>query len=333
MMITKSSVLILGSNSFAGATFSKFLLERGHRVTGVSRSPISFPTALLLNDPKYSDSFQFEQIDINNDLNKLANLLDREEPAYIFDFAGQGMVAESWAQPEQWLQTNLIAKTRLLEILRLKPWLVKYIRASTPEVYGSHNGKINEGTNYAPTTPYAITHASIDMTLAAYHARYGFPSVIGRFANFYGPGQQLYRIIPKTILVAKRGLKLPLHGGGLSERSFIFSHDLNSALLALADEAYSGQTYNFSSEELISIRTLVSKILNLLGKDFEDFVDLVDERPSKDQKYLMDSKKATDQLSWKPQVSLEIGLKETINWFTEYSAAFHGLPLDYIHKP
>lgn len=332
-MITKSSVFILGSNSFAGATFSKFLLERGYRVFGVSRSHTSLPTALLLNDPKHSEAFQFAQIDINRDLKKLEKLLEIEEPAYIFDFAGQGMVAESWTQPEQWLQTNLISKTRLLEFLIHKPWLVKYIRASTPEVYGSHESKILERANYAPTTPYAITHASIDMTLAAYNTRYGFPFVIGRFSNFYGPGQQLYRIIPKTILSASRGLILPLHGGGLSERSFIFSNDLNTALLSLAERGVSGQIYNFSSEELVTIRSLVELILKNLGYEFDECVELVGERPSKDHKYLMDSRKANKDLSWEAKVNLEVGLQETIRWFSDKSGELANIPLEYSHKP
>jgi dTDP-glucose 4,6-dehydratase len=272
-------------------------------------------------------------MDINRDLGKLESLLDNEKPRFIFDFAGQGMVAESWTYPEQWLQTNLIAKTKLIEFLRNKSWLNRYIRASTPEVYGSHDDKILETSNYAPTTPYAITHASIDMTLSAYHARYGFPSVIGRFSNFYGPGQQLYRIIPRTILSASRGMKLPLHGGGLSERSFIFSDDLNAALLALAEQGINGQVYNFSSEELISIRSLVELIIESLGLRFDECVDLVGERPSKDQRYLMDSKKALENLSWEAKVSLETGLQETIRWFTNKSGELAGIPLDYLHKP
>jgi dTDP-glucose 4,6-dehydratase len=332
-MIANTNICILGSNSFAGATFASFILEKGHHVLGVSRSTSSFPTSLLLKNSQNFPEFRFEQIDINRDLNKLESLLDKEKPEFIFDFAGQGMVAESWKQPEQWLQTNLISKTRLLEFLKNKSWLSKYIRASTPEVYGSHNDKILETANYAPTTPYAITHASIDMTLSAYHARYGFPSVIGRFSNFYGPGQQLYRIIPRTILSPSRGMKLPLHGGGVSERSFIFSDDLNAALLSLAEGGVNGQVYNFSSDELISIRSLVELIIENLGLEFEECVDLVDERPSKDQKYLMDSKKAHEDLSWEAKVSLETGLQETIRWFADKSGELAGIPLDYLHKP
>jgi dTDP-glucose 4,6-dehydratase len=135
------------SPDVAGATFSKFLLEQGYRVLGISRSAVSSPTALLISDPQISSGFRFEQININSDLKELETLLDIEKPEYIFDFAGQGMVAESWAHPEQWLQTNLISKTKLLEILRQKSWLKRYIRASTPEVYGSHHEKISETSN------------------------------------------------------------------------------------------------------------------------------------------------------------------------------------------
>jgi dTDP-glucose 4,6-dehydratase len=96
-MKSDSNICILGSNSFAGATFAKFLLDKGFRVLGVSRSPASFPTALLLRDTQNYSAFRFEQIDINQDLNKLETLLDEATPEFIFDFAGQGMVAESWA--------------------------------------------------------------------------------------------------------------------------------------------------------------------------------------------------------------------------------------------
>lgn len=332
-MNKQSRVFILGSNSFAGSTFAKFLLGRGHKVTGVSRSRNSLPTSLLLSGEKNLSNFRFEQIDINKNFATLENLLEFEKPKYIFDFAGQGMVAESWQNPEHWLQTNLVSKTRLLEFLKGKSWLSKYIRASTPEVYGSHESKILELTNYAPSTPYAITHASIDMTLAAFHARYEFPAVIGRFANFYGPGQQLFRIIPKTVLVSQRELKLPLHGGGLSERSFLYSEDLNSALLALAVDAEPGQIYNFSSNELISIRALVETILSKLGKEFSDYVNVVDERPSKDQKYLMDSNKAKVDLSWNAKTSLDEGLNSTIAWFEHNSQYLQDVPLEYAHKP
>jgi dTDP-glucose 4,6-dehydratase len=332
-MNSKSTILILGSNSFAGATLSRDLLKNGYKVIGVSRSPVSIPTSLMIRDCTSASNYYFEQLDINSDLDSLEALMDFEKPEVIFDFAGQGMVAESWINPEQWLHTNLVSKTKLLEILRRKNWIKKYVRASTPEVYGSHEGKILESHNYSPTTPYAITHASIDMMLMAYHTRYDFPCVIGRFANFYGPGQQLYRIVPKTILTVERGLKLPLHGGGISERAFIFSDDINSALMALATLGRPGHVYNFSPPELVSIRTLVGIIFENLSIDAASHIEVVSERPSKDHKYLMDSKKSELELNWATKVDLRDGLRQTIEWFSTYSATFSQLPLEYAHKP
>ena len=101
------------------------------------------------------------------------------------------MVAESWTAPAQWYTTNIVAKVRLHDWLRQQSWLERYVRISTPEVYGSHDTLQPESWHLNPSTPYAVSHAAIDLSLRAFHAHYGFPVVFTRFANFYGPGQQL----------------------------------------------------------------------------------------------------------------------------------------------
>ena len=110
------------------------------------------------------------------------------------------MVAPSWINPDIWYTTNLAKKSKLLNsFLNLKN-LKRYIRASTPEVYGSNEDFLNELSSFCPSTPYAVSHAGIDMHIRCLGKQYEFPFVIGRFANFYGVGQQLYRVIPKSIL-------------------------------------------------------------------------------------------------------------------------------------
>lgn len=333
MLISERNIFVIGSNSFAGGTLVRTLISAGNKVIGVSRSDKSIPNSLLLSENKNVSNFKFQKIDINKDLSQLEKLLDSERPEFIFDFAGQGMVAESWQYPSEWINTNLLSKTNLLEILRKKSWLRKYIRASTPEVYGSHDNNISEIAGYAPSTPYAVSHAAIDMMLSAYYGNYGFPYVVGRFSNFYGPGQQLYRIIPKTILSAEMGFKIPLHGKGLSERSFIYSEDISSALISLAISGKPGQTYNFSSTEIISIRNLVRKILEMFDRNFDQFTEEANERPAKDFRYLMDSKKANYELHWEAKTDLTTGLRETKSWFLDNMSKFKNLPLDYVHKP
>jgi len=333
MIPTNATYLIIGSNSFAGAVMVNGLVSGGNRVIGVSRSIPSPPTSLLLPSVEDSAKFHFYQIDINFQQNKLDEILELWKPEYILDFAGQGMVAQSWESPQQWIQTNLVAKTQLLELLRTKIWLKKYIRASTPEVYGSHINQISEEENYSPSTPYAITHASIDMMLKAYHDRYSFPSVVGRFSNFYGPGQQLFRIIPKGILSARIGIQLPLEGGGNSERSFLHSRDIFSAFSKLVECGRLGEVYNFSSSEIFSIREVIEMIAEKMGTDPLQLIKVVQDRPSRDMRYLMDYGKASRELSWKSEVSFSAGLDDCINWYQNNLGILARLPLSYNHKP
>jgi dTDP-glucose 4,6-dehydratase len=258
--------------------------------------------------------------------------LSRFEPEYVVDFAGQGMVAESWRSPEQWYQTNIVSKVRLHDFLRKQPWIKKYVRVSTPEVYGSTAHVIGEDQPYAPSTPYAVSHAATDMSLTAFYRNYGFPVVLTRFANFFGPGQQLYRIVPRTVIFALSRRKLPLHGGGTSVRAFIHSADVANGLLHSLERGIPGQAYHFSPEDFHSIRETVETICKEMGADFDEVVEIADDRPGKDQAYLMDAAKARAELGWRPRFSFVEGIRQTIAWVKENFDEISRLPLDYLHK-
>ena len=170
-----------------------------------------------------SDKFIFEQIDLNKDLEKLISLIDNYEPQYIVNFAAQGMVAQSWLNPTHWYKTNVVSQVALHDVLRKKNFLKKYVHVTTPEVYGSTDeGWIKESFNFNPTTPYAVSRAACDMHLLSFLKAYDFPVVFTRAANVYGPGQQLYRVIPRALLSTLTGKSFNLNGGGLSKRSFIY---------------------------------------------------------------------------------------------------------------
>ena len=259
-------------------------------------------------------------------------ILEKEKPEFIVDFAGQGMVAESWDDPVLWFETNLLSKIKIHEYLKNKNWLKKYIRISTPEVYGSNPKKVLESQSFNPTTPYAVSHAAIDMSLISYFRNYNFPCIIGRFANFYGPGQQIYRIIPKTILHAKSGNKLPLHGGGESKRAFIFNTDVSNAINKLVTSGKIGETYNFSPSRLITIKELVEKILNIMCVPYESIVENVKDRAGKDHSYHMNTKKVENVLNWRSLVSLEEGIISTIQWVNDNYSILSNIPTTYQHK-
>lgn len=332
-MSSSEKFLILGSNSFSGATFADHLASEGHDVVATSRSPEPHDAFLPYKWRKHPGSVTFETVDINHDLDKLDEIMRRVRPSHVVNFAAQSMVGESWKYPDHWMMTNVVSTVRLHERLRQHDFLDRYVHVTTPEVYGSTDGWIREDTAFNPTTPYAVSRAAGDMSLRTYVKQHGFPAVSTRAANVFGPGQQLYRIVPRTILFAMTGRKLQLHGGGHSIRSFIDMRDVSAATLKIALEGRLGDTYHISTPRLISIRELVEMIVKRLGKDMATAVEIVDERPGKDTAYMLNSDKLRTELGWTDKISLEQGIEDTILWAEKYIDELQRLPADYMHKP
>ena len=328
-------IAIIGSNSFSGASFARHCLAEGLEVLGTSRS--AEPAGCFLPyrwlPAAQQQNFRFVQADLNHDLTGLMNALHAFQPAAIVNFAAQGMVAQSWQQPGHWYQTNVVANVLFHDRLRQADWLKKYVHVGTPEVYGSTAGVIDETAPFNPSTPYAASRAACDLHLRTFFQQYQFPVTWTRAANVYGPGQQLYRIIPRTVLSIKLGQKLQLHGGGLSIRSFIHIDDVARATLAIARQAPAGQCYHLSTARFISIRALVEMICRLMGADFAQVAEITADRPGKDAAYQLDSTRARRELGWSDTVALEEGVRQTIAWVDEHFAEIRRQPLDYIHKP
>lgn len=324
--------LIIGSNSFSGAQFVKYLLQQNHEVLGVSRSEELNKVYLPYSWINSLAAFRFESVDINHDLDKLISLCNEFQPEYIVNFAAQGMVAQSWITPEDWYQTNVVGQVKLHDQLRKLKYVKRYVHVTTPEVYGSTEGWIKESFHFAPSTPYAVSRAACDLHLMSFYKAYNFPVLFTRSANVYGPGQQLYRIIPRTILFARLGKKIHLHGGGHSIRSFIHMDDVSDATMRIALNGNTGDSYHISTNETISIRGLVEKICELTDSSFTELVEETEDRLGKDQAYLLETSKLRTELGWMDHVTLETGLKQTIEWIDENIEILKTLPHDYIHK-
>ncbi len=327
----KSSVLVLGANSFSGSHFIARALAAGYRVFGASRSPEPAPV-FLAHRWKPAGGYSFHRIDLNQDLDRLMELIRRERPAYVVNFAAQGMVAESWRRPEDWFRTNTLAQAALHQRLRDCDFLEKYVHISTPEVYGSTAGTIRENDVYRPATPYAVSRAAADMFLAALHRTWGFPVVFTRAANVYGPGQQLYRLLPRAALAFLTGGVLELQGGGVAVRSFIHIRDVAEATLRIMEKAPAGEIYHLATDRRQSIRELVALFAALAGASFEERVRLVPGRPGEDPLYALDSAKARAELGWAAAVPLEDGLLETLAWVRDHLEELRHLPWEYCHK-
>lgn len=325
--------LVLGSNSFSGATFCDYLAEQGYAVTATSRSAEPHEAMLPYKWHKRKGAVRFEPVDINHDLEKLGALLRRERFTHVVNFAAQSMVGQSWDHPDDWMITNVVSTVRLHVLLRGLDFLERYVHVTTPEVYGSTEGWVREDTPFNPSTPYAVSRAAGDMSLKTFVDTYNLPAVSTRAANVYGPGQQLYRIIPRTVYAAMTNQKLKLDGGGKSVRVFIHMRDVSDATLKIALKGTLGHTYHISGYELVSIRQLVEMILERLGKPFDEYVEIGPERPGKDQAYTLDSFKLRTELGWQDKISLAEGLDDVIAWAERFKGELPGLPSSYVHKP
>ena len=214
-----------------------------------------------------------------------------------------------------------------------KPFLEKYVHVTTPEVYGSTDGDWIKGTITslpAPLMPSVEQHvictciASISLMVFRW-----FSSC----RRVYGPGQQLYRIIPRTLLSVLTGEPMHLHGGGHSVRSFIHIKDVDlRATLQLAKEGEPGTTWHLSTKESCSIKNLVELICDLSGASFKQLVRSSKERLGKDQSYLLDSSAMRQVHGWSDQISLHDGLQETLAWVDANLAILKTLPWSYQHK-
>lgn len=326
-------IVVIGSNSFSGSHFIDYVLNSGAEVVGISRSAEPSYVFLPYKSNKNLKRFRFHQFDLNHRLREIMEVINEFRPDYVVNFAAQSMVGESWLYPEHWLMTNVVSNVKFHDLLRKCDFLKKYVHVSTPEVYGTCSGVIREDAPFNPSTPYAVSRAACDMSLLSFFKNYQFPVVFTRAANVYGPGQQLYRIIPKTIISIKTGTRLELHGGGQSVRSFIHIRDVAEGTMKVARNAPSGEVYHLSTEKYISIRELVENICRKMEVQYDEVVQVVGERQGKDAAYLLDSTKAKEQLGWTAKVKLDEGIDETIKWVNENFEEIVKQPSKYVHKP
>lgn len=327
-------VMVLGSNSFSGSHCVAHFLNQGCRVIGISRSPEYSPVFLpyLYKSRKRPSLFAFHQLNLNKDLDKIVGLIDEVVPDLIVNFVAQGNVQFSWDSPRQWFETNCLGVGNLAECLKGREYLRKWIQISTPEVYGPCQDFKETLTQYNPTSPYAASKAAGDLYLLTLFKKYGFPVVFIRSTNVYGIHQQLYRIIPKTIVFIKKGWRLPLHDGGKAVRSFIHIRDIADGIFRAVGYGSTGEAYHFSSGEYVSIRQLVEMICLQMSVKFEEVVRISSERTAQDAVYDLNCDKARKRLGWRPLIQLEDSIREVISWVTDNWEEISKLPTDYIHQ-
>lgn len=320
-------ILIIGSNSFSGSHMCNFFLTRGYFVIGISRSSLN---NLYLPFKSSHKNFKFYKIDINKNNQKIVDIIKKFKPKYILNYAAQGMVNESWLSPLDWYQTNVISNIRLIEKIKKFKFIKKFLQFSTPEVYGDTKKKILETEPFNPTTPYAISRSACDYHLLRISKYFNFPVIITRTANVYGPYQQLYRIVPKTMMMIKKNKKILIHGKGLSSRSFIHITDACDAVYEILRKGNIGQTYHISTNSFITIKDLVKKINKLMN--VKKMYSYSKDRVGKDHRYHLSSNKLKKEIKWSSNIKLQEGLLDTMKWINLNYSKLKNEKLIYEHK-
>ncbi len=329
------TVAVIGSNSFSGADFVDLLLaETDFRVVGISRSAEKSALYLPYLGGGDLSRFSFHQLDMNREMPELLQLLADLQPAYVVNFAALTEVAASWKDSDQWFATNAVTVAALTSWLRGKDWLEKFVQISTPEVYGSCEGRVMEDAPFDPSTPYAASKAAADLMVASLVKTWAFPAVTIRATNVYGAHQQLYKIIPRTAIYLRRGDTIELHGGGKAVKSFIHIRDVSRGELAAMLEGKPGEVFHLSPEgDGIAIRDLVRRMCETMDRSFDTCTRATEERPGQDKAYVIDCSKARADLGWRPRIGLDEGLREVIQWVARNWDAICQEPLEYVHKP
>jgi dTDP-glucose 4,6-dehydratase len=325
-------VIVIGSNSFSGSHFIDLLLEKkSYSVVGISRSQQK-DNIFLPYTRHHSDAFHFYKIDLNTQFKKIANILSAYKPDYVVNFAGLIEVTSSWNHSSDYLLTNTITIANLVQYLLKQKWLKRYVHISSAEVYGSCYN-IDENAPLHPTSPYAVSKAAADMLVLAYKKFTNFPVVIIRSTNVYGPGQQLFRIVPKSIISIKKHYLIPLQGSGESIKSYIHIRDISLGELAIMEHGQNGEIYHLSPKSGISIRDLVKSICEQMHVSFKQSVINVGDRiGGQDNEYSINSLKARRMFGWKPAIDIPSGIEDVITWVNTHWSTVKHMPDTYKHK-
>jgi len=315
----KSKVLILGVSSFSGSSLVDYLLNKNFQICGTYNKKKINPYLLFKKNKKFKN-LKLEKINLQkkNNIHKLIKIIKNFKPTVIIDFASICMVNESWHEPEKYFSINVNSKIILLDRIKNLTFVKKYIYISTPEVFGSAISKIKEDYNlFNPSTPYASSKLAAELLIKNYNKNFSFNGIIARFSNFYGPGQPMYRLIPKFIISVKKNLKFYIHGKGDSLRNFIFSDDFCSGIYKIILKGKPNNIYHFSNDEYFTVNQTIIKIAKLLKINANKFISHSKERVGKDKFYKLDCKKTKKLLSWKCKVSFEIGIEKVINYVNQ----------------
>lgn len=326
-----SRYAVLGGGGSFGIHTSKYLLEQAttERVVSVGRNPPK-PKPFTLGVGEGDRRYSYHAFHVTHELDLLLELFDQERPEVIINYAAQGEGAVSWKHSWRFFETNAMALARLTEELAKRDYLKRFIQIGTSELYGSVDKPASEESPIRPSSPYSASKAAFDLHLVSVHRVLKFPMNIIRPSNAYCPGQLLHRVIPKAVLCGLTGNKLPLHGGGHAEKSYIHARDLARAIYLVATKGPIGTVYNAGPRDPISIRALIEQVARVMEVPFDWLCEIVEDRPGQDSRYWLDSSAIKRDVGWEPEINLEEGLRDMVDWGRLYLNQLRSWPTEYV---
>ena len=330
--VTGRTFVVLGGGGSFGIHTAMYLLDHADpsKVVGIGRNPLRSGAFSLGIETR--PSYEYRAYHVTHELDLLLEYLDDLRPDVIINYAAQGEGAVSWSHSWRFFETNSMALARLTEELMKRDYLDRFIQIGTSEMYGSVDHAVTEDEPIKPSSPYAASKVAFDMYLQSMHRFKGLRMNVVRPSNCYCPGQLLHRIIPKTIWCALTGNKLPLHGGGRAEKSYLHARDLARAIHILTEsgDATIGNIYNIGPENPTSIREVVERTAAAMGVRFDDLCVVTDDRLGQDSRYWLDSTKARNDLKWSPVIGWDEGLAEMVAWGHRYRDEICRANTDYV---
>lgn len=309
------NILVTGGAGFIGSNFVRYMLGKHPAYRIINYDLLTYAGNLenltsIENNPRYL----FVKGDICNK-GELANTFREYSIDTIVHFAAESHVDRSILGPTVFIQTNVLGTGALLDVAR-EAGVEKFLHVSTDEVYGSlgATGYFTEETPLHPNSPYSASKASSDLLVLAYRHTYGFPGIVTRCSNNYGPCQFPEKLIPLMIANALNGKPLPVYGDGLNVRDWLYVEDHCTALDVVLHKGTVGEVYNIGGHNEWKNIDIVKLILKKLGKP-ESLINFVKDRPGHDRRYAIDATKIKNELGWEPAETFETGIQKTIQWY------------------
>jgi dTDP-glucose 4,6-dehydratase len=243
----------------------------------------------------------------------------------VIHFAAESHVDRSIRGSKAFIQTNILGTHTLLEFFR-RYWQTslnrdsqfRFLHISTDEVYGTLGleGIFTEETPFRPNSPYSASKAGADLLVRAYYETYGFPVLIIRPSNNYGPYQFPEKFIPLMITNLLEGRSVPVYGRGENIRDWLFVEDACRAVDQVLKQGRPGEAYNVGGESEKRNIDLAGEVLTLLNKG-KECLQYVTDRPGHDLRYALSNEKIKREIGWEPSVALSEGLSLTVRWYQE----------------